>query len=88
MIVFFILMMKKREEALMKYPDAHWAQMTRVQMVEALQNELEELKSAMWREDLRGDHGILAEARDCGMIAYCICREMTRRLQGVSKSKD
>jgi len=51
-ISFYLQMLKKKEHALKKYPAELWAQLDEVQMIEALQRELEELKLALFRGDL------------------------------------
>ena len=61
MISFYFRMLAKKPVAFKKYPDSHWAMLTPIQMMNELQKEVEELKIAMWHEDLTGEHGILAE---------------------------
>lgn len=61
------------------YPPITWAKMHRQEMHRALEREVNELKTALWADDLNGDHGIIKEALHCQVVAQRIIDECSRR---------
>jgi hypothetical protein len=65
-----------------KYPDALWSTLDPRDMLHALQREVDELGVALWKGDLHGEHGILAEKTHVMVVAARIGEEMARRNTG------
>lgn len=81
MVAEFIDRLKaKHSFSLAKYPESLWNGLDEVQMIHALEDELDELKTALWSSDLNSEHGIKAEAVDVANVAMRIVIEMTRRI--------
>lgn len=68
------------DRALKKYPPEMWADLHLIEMHMALLREVEELKVALWKGDLDGEHGIIREAIHVQVVAQRIADEMKRRL--------
>lgn len=62
-----------------KYSPELWAKMHPQEMHEALFREVDELKSALWKGDLDGEHGIIRESIHVMVVAQRIQDEMRRR---------
>ncbi len=62
-----------------KYPPELWATLDPIDMLAALLDEVDELKSAMWANNLHGEHGIAAEGVQVANVAMRIVTEMQRR---------
>lgn len=67
------------QRGIAKYPPELWATLDGVQMIHALEREVEELKTALWKGELEGDHGIVKESFHVQIVAYRIREEMKRR---------
>ena len=63
-----------------KYPADLWDTIHPSDMLYALHREVDELKTALWANDLNGLHGILREGMHVIVVATRIRAEMKRRL--------
>jgi hypothetical protein len=70
------------ERAKAKYSPDLWAGLHPVDMLAALQREVNELATALWSKDLNGPHGSLVEACHVAVVATRISEEMRRRGEG------
>lgn len=76
---FIAKLQEKHALSLAKYPPSLWAELAPIQMLHALESEVDELKAALWRGDIDGPHGVRQEAVDVGNVAARIAIEMRRR---------
>ena len=65
--------------AIAKYPPELWEKLHPQEMHDYMLQEADELKAALWREDLYGEHGIIREAVHVQVVAQRIIDEMRRR---------
>lgn len=65
--------------AVVKYSPELWADLDQMMMIHALEREVDELKTALWKDDYQGEHGIAREAVHVQVVAQRIIDEMGRR---------